>query len=135
MRNRGEILAPISPGELLDKISILEIKEERIDDERKRANVRVELEALRRTARECLPSEPDMSSYAAELKRINEALWGIEDEIRRCEREGRFDDEFIELARSVYKTNDRRAAVKRLVNEASASRLVEEKSYVEYEDR
>jgi hypothetical protein len=132
-KNRGEILAPVSPGELLDKIAILEIKEERIVDEKKRANVRIELEALRRTALECLPGEPDLTSYSIELKRINEAIWEIEDDIRRCEKEKRFDTEFIELARSVYKTNDRRAAVKRLVNQVLSSELVEEKSYVDYE--
>jgi len=122
-------LVPTSWGELLDKITILQIKQERLDDNAKRANVVNELTALLTVASVALAQ---VTALAAELKAINEALWEIEDHIRDKEREGAFDARFIELARAVYVTNDRRAAVKRKINQALSSALVEEKSYRPY---
>jgi DNA-binding GntR family transcriptional regulator len=127
-----QISAPVSVGELLDKMAILQIKSERIGDEAKLANVRRELEVLGATWQASGLDRPELAPLKAELKKINEALWEIEDLIRIKESEGDFDQQFIELARSVYVTNDRRAAVKRQINEAVGSELVEEKSYADY---
>ena len=126
------ISAPVSCGELVDKLTILEIKSERIADPAKLANVRDELQLLTSLWEADPASATDIDAERAELKRINEALWNIEDEIRVKEREQSFDARFIELARSVYRTNDRRAAVKRAINLKLGSRLVEEKSYQDY---
>ncbi len=126
------ISVPVSHGELVDKLTILEIKSERMTDPGKLANVREELELLGATWAADGASATDISDERAELKRINEALWDIEDEIRLKERAQVFDARFIELARAVYITNDRRAAVKRAINEKLGSRLVEEKSYQDY---
>lgn len=125
----------VSVGELLDKITILEIKSERIADEAKLVNVRRELEILRRTWADSPLSSRDLGDRVARLKQVNEALWDIEDQIRRKERDRAFDDEFVALARSVYQRNDVRAAIKREINELVGSELVEEKSYVEYRDQ
>ena len=122
-------LVPTSGGELLDKITILQIKQERIADAAKRANVTTELEALAAIA---VAAMRQAAALLAELKQVNEALWEIEDQIRDKEREGEFDARFIELARAVYVTNDQRAAVKRQINQALGSALVEEKSYKPY---
>lgn len=121
----------VSPGEVMDKITILEIKRERIDDEGKRRNVEYELSRLESVGRR-LAALADLAPLVTELKEINTALWDIEDEIRDCERCRDFGRRFIELARSVYHTNDRRSAVKRRINEALGSKLVEEKSYAAY---
>jgi Family of unknown function (DUF6165) len=126
------ISVPISHGELIDKITILEIKSERMTDAGKLANVRAELQLLTSLWNGDAASRADIGAERAELKRINEALWEIEDEIRLKERDGAFDARFIELARAVYRTNDRRAAVKRGINLKLGSRLVEEKSYQDY---
>ena len=126
------ISAPVSYGELVDKLTILEIKSERIADPLKLANVRDELRLLTSLWEADPVSVTDIDAERAELKRINEALWEIEDEIRVKEREQSFDARFIELARSVYRTNDRRAAIKRAINLKLGSRLVEEKSYQDY---
>lgn len=126
------ISVPVSFGELLDKMSILQIKLERISDAGKRANVARELDALQTTWSHAPESRQDVGALLAELKRVNEALWEIEDEIRDLEREQRFDARFIELARSVYITNDERARLKRDLNQALGSALVEEKSYAAY---
>ena len=126
------ILVPISPGELIDKITILQIKSERMTDPTKVANVRVELELLQSTWRDSPLAAHDIQSEWAQLRRINETLWDIEDKIRDKERDQRFDQEFIELARAVYITNDERAAVKRVINTKLGSRIVEEKSYSPY---
>ena len=125
------VTVEVSPGELLDKITILEIKSQRISDAAKLRNVAVELRALE-AARRALPESPALAALAAELKAVNEALWRIEDDIRRCDRDGDFGPRFVELARSVYRTNDRRAALKRRVNELLGARIVEEKSYADY---
>jgi hypothetical protein len=119
----------ISPGELLDKLTILEIKAERVRGAGKRKNVLHELESLRRDWDAGGSSRPEVEPLKAALRAVNESLWEIEDRIRQKEAKQEFDDEFIELARSVYRTNDRRAALKRAVNETLGSDLIEEKSY------
>lgn len=128
------ITTPISWGELLDKIAILEIKQARIGDAGKRRNVTQELELLQAVRDQGLPqSLPEgFTALCDELKSINETLWVIEDDIRDCERAGDFGVRFVELARSVYIQNDRRAATKRSINLALGSTLVEEKSYQPY---
>jgi hypothetical protein len=127
-----DIKVPISPGELIDKITILQIKSERMSDAAKLANVRTELTLLEQTWR---GSGHDTQLIAAEwaaLKTINEKLWVIEDDIRDLERAKIFDARFIELARAVYFTNDERAQVKRTINTKLGSRIIEEKSYTAY---
>ncbi len=126
------VTVPVSVGELLDKISILEIKLERIDDVAKRSNVQREHAALVGVRDGALTLTPRMAELCDELKRVNERLWEIEDAIRDKERAKAFDEEFVELARSVYRTNDRRAALKRELNALTGSALVEEKSYADY---
>lgn len=121
-----------SPGEFLDKLTILEIKSERMSDPAKLANVRRELDLLRATWAASPLAGREVSGLVAELKRVNEALWEIEDRIRLQEAARTFGDEFVDLARSVYRTNDRRAAIKRDINLALGSDLVEEKSYERY---
>lgn len=121
-----------SPGEFLDKLTILEIKSERIQDPAKLANVRRELDLFRTLWRESPLSARDVSAVVERLKQVNEALWEIEDRIRDKEAARVFDNEFIELARSVYITNDRRASLKRELNLALGSDLIEEKSYRAY---
>ncbi len=127
-----DIHVPISPGELIDKITILQINSERMTDPVKIANVRTELGLLQSTWQSSPHSTHDIEKEWADLRRINEALWDIEDRIRDKEREQRFDQEFIELARAVYVTNDERAAVKKTINTKLGSRIVEEKSYARY---
>jgi hypothetical protein len=128
-----EIHVPISPGELLDKITILRIKSARMRDAAKLANVQRELEALERTWREsAYHAAGGVASEEAALQAVNERLWDIEDRIRDKEREQRFDAEFIQLARSVYIENDQRAALKKRINTQLGSTLVEEKSYQQY---
>jgi len=115
----------VSVGELIDKITILEIKSERINSQDKLTNVSKELEALK-------PIEekyPEVAFYKLRLKAINESLWDIEDAIRVMERNQSFGEEFIDLARSVYFTNDKRAEIKKQINAAAGSEIVEEKSY------
>ena len=127
-----EILVPISPGELLDKITILEIKSERIDDPDKVANVRHELGLLSQVWSDSVEEDQTISDLHRQLKAINEELWEIEDDIRDEERNDRFDERFIELARAVYVTNDKRAQAKKDVNLHLGSEIVEEKSYKDY---
>ncbi len=127
-----DILVPVSPGELLDKITILRIKSARMTDPAKLANVRVELDALERTWRDSGAAIPAVAPDEAALQRVNEALWDIEDRIRDKEAAAEFDAAFIELARAVYVTNDERAAIKKRINTALGSRIVEEKSYQPY---
>lgn len=123
---------PVSWGELFDKMTILEIKQARIDDPQKRANIDRELDALRDVYRDsALPGDP-LRELINELRRTNEALWEIEDDIRNCERNKDFSDRFIELARSVYRTNDKRADLKLRINRLLGSELIEEKSYEAY---
>lgn len=126
------ILTPVSIGELIDKITILEIKSERIDDAAKRANVRAELDLLNATWSADAASRTDIGAERAKLRAVNEALWDIEDRIRLKEKAKAFDAEFVELARSVYIRNDERAAIKRTINQTLGSTLIEEKSYQDY---
>ena len=123
------LTAPVSPGEFLDKTTILEIKLARIPDAGKRANVAHELELLRAEWSRSRFAQADVTAQVAALREVNEALWEIEDRIRLKEAAHAFDEEFVELARAVYRTNDRRAAIKREINLALQSDLVEEKSY------
>jgi len=127
------IQVPVSPGEVLDKITILEIKSERMTDPAKLANVRVELSLLQETWKQSVAEDPVITDLHQQLKQINEALWEIEDDIRDKERARAFDQEFIELARRVYFTNDRRSRVKKELNLHLGSMIVEEKSYQDYE--
>ncbi len=127
-----QLLIPVSPGELLDKLTILEIKLERIADEGKLANVRREHELLSVVWRQSGLAAEGLERLHGELRAVNEALWEIEDAIREQEREERFGDRFVELARSVYQRNDDRAALKKRINEMLGSEIVEEKSYREY---
>jgi len=129
----SEISAPVSPGELIDKITILEIKQERIKDVVKVKNVNLELELLESLwDGSVYQSSALVVKKRAELKSINEELWVIEDDLRLKESKSEFDQDFIELARSVYLTNDRRASVKREINLEVGSKLIEEKSYQDY---
>jgi hypothetical protein len=126
------IQTPVSYGELIDKITILEIKSQRIGDPAKLANVRTELDLLNATWAAHPASKVDIADERVRLLAVNEALWDIEDAIRLKEKAQAFDAEFIELARSVYFRNDERAAVKREINVKLGSQLVEEKSYQDY---
>ena len=121
-------LVPVSWGELLDKLVILAIKHERIGDPVKLGNVAREQAALQAIAAPAV-AEPTIAALLADLRRVNEALWEIEDAIREQEAAGAFGATFVTLARSVYRTNDERAAIKRAINAALGSELVEEKSY------
>jgi len=127
-----DILVPISPGELLDKITILRIKAARMRDATKVANVRHELSLLEKTWQNSGASAVDLGLEESNLTRVNEALWVIEDDIRDEERAQRFGEKFIELARAVYVTNDERAAIKKRINTLLGSSIVEEKSYQQY---
>ena len=128
----AELLVPISPGELIDKITILEIKSQRMTDAAKLHNVRTELALLTDTWRASPFSATDIRAEWDGLREVNGKLWDIEDRIRDRERDGDFGAEFIELARAVYVTNDERAAIKKKINTRLGSTLVEEKSYADY---
>lgn len=128
----ADITIPISPGELLDRIVILEIKSERMADPAKRANVVSEWSALAPLAADILSDNRDIIDLKSQLRTVNETLWDIEDTIRDHERRGDFGPSFISLARAVYHTNDRRAVLKRAVNDRLGSAIVEEKSYAAY---
>ena len=127
------IKVPVSPGEVLDKITILEIKSERMGDPDKVHNVKAELALLQETWSENIRDTREIQSLHAQLKEINEALWEIEDDIRDKERAKEFDERFIELARAVYVTNDKRSRVKKELNLHLGSEIIEEKSYQDYE--
>jgi len=127
-----DILVPISPGELLDKITILRIKAARIPDAAKLANVKLELGLLEATWRDSGCAAGNLAQEEHALQRVNEQLWDIEDRIRDKEAKQTFDREFIELARAVYVSNDERAAIKKRINAQLGSRIVEEKSYRQY---
>jgi hypothetical protein len=128
----GTVLVEIAPGELIDKITILHIKRERIADAGKLAHVRAELAALEAARDRALPSSDELTRLTAELRAVNEALWQIEDDIRECERSGDFGPRFVELARSVYRRNDERAALKRQINELLGAAFSEQKAYTAY---
>lgn len=127
-----ELLIPVSPGELLDKLTILDIKLERIGDADKLANVRREHELLSRTWESSGLVSEEIDALRGQLLEVNKALWEIEDDIREQERLKDFGERFVELARSVYFRNDERAAIKKRINQVLGSQIVEEKSYREY---
>ena len=127
-----DILVPISPGELLDKITILRIKSARMTDAAKLVNVRTELAELEKTWQAAVGTHADVGDDERALQAVNERLWVIEDDIRDKERAQAFDARFVELARSVYIENDERAAIKKRINVKLGSRIVEEKSYRPY---
>ena len=127
-----QLQVPVSVGEVLDKITILQIKLAHISDSAKRANVQNELDALLPLVAGDAFTTNQMQGLVAELKAVNEALWGIEDDIREKEAAKSFDAEFIKLARAVYVTNDKRAAIKKQINLETGSALIEEKSYESY---
>ena len=123
---------PVSVGEVVDKVTILEIKSSRISDESKLKNIRAELEQLRPLVSGGVFDSAEVSALFDGLRAVNGELWDIEDDIRAEEAAGRFGERFIELARAVYVTNDRRAELKKKLNLATGSDLVEEKSYEDY---
>lgn len=127
-----KITVPVGAGELVDKITILTIKSERISDETKLINIRHELSLLTLAQAEALGHWTELPPLRDQLKSINETLWEIEDDIRECERAKDFGSRFVELARAVYVTNDRRARAKRAIDELVGSPIMEEKSYAEY---
>ncbi len=126
------ITIPVSPGEVVDRLTILEIKSQRIKDAAKLANVRAELAHLAEAAKSAIPDTDEMRGLRAELKAINEKLWEIEDDIRDLERLDDFGAAFIALARAVYRTNDARTAIKHRINETLGSELIDENSYTPY---
>jgi phenylalanyl-tRNA synthetase alpha subunit len=128
----GLISTPVSFGEVLDKITILEIKEKKINDQEKLKNVKHELTILLQTWNQKVASSPELTDLKHQLKAVNQSLWDIEDNIRIKESKKEFDDEFIQIARSVYYENDKRAAVKKEINLLLGSELIEEKSYEKY---
>ncbi len=128
----SSVTVEISIGELIDKITILELKSERIHEPDKLANVSRELSLLSECLDRYVPESPALSQLTKELKKVNTSLWEIEDAIRDCERKKQFDETFIRLARSVYQTNDRRMKLKREINQITGSLLKEEKSYASY---
>jgi hypothetical protein len=130
--NTDLITCPTSAGELLDKLSILEIKSEKIIQEDKLINIKNELQVLTKVKNNSINYDSTVSDYFNKLKEINIKLWTIEDDIRDCERNKDFSNTFIQLARAVYKTNDVRAAIKKEINLYLGSNIVEEKSYQDY---
>jgi len=127
-----QLHVPVSVGEVLDKITILQIKLAHISDANKRVNIQNELDALLPLVAGDVFTTNEMQGLMAELKSVNEALWDIEDDIREKEAAKSFDAEFIKLARAVYVTNDKRAEIKKQINLATGSALIEEKSYESY---
>ncbi len=128
----NQIHIPSAPGELLDKLTILELKKEFVKDPAKLANITYELESLLQTKEAHIPKTPHIDALYNDLKKTNHKLWIIEDDIRDCERKKQFDQTFIDLARAVYITNDRRCEIKREINDFLGSRIIEEKSYQPY---
>jgi hypothetical protein len=129
---KDSVLVEISPGELIDKVTILEIKLARISDQGKLRNVSMELEAMIGARDRAIEPSAELVELTNQLRQVNESLWNIEDEIRLCERNQEFGPRFIELARSVYLQNDCRSLLKRKINEMLGASLVEEKAYTEY---
>ena len=128
-KNMDKILAEISAGELIDKITILEIKKEKISNKEKLTEVEKELASLNKTLKKSIKDESKISNFKNDLKNINLKLWDIEDGKRLAEKNSQFDEKFIELARSVYKLNDERAKIKLAINNALGSNIKEVKSY------
>jgi len=128
----ASVSVEISPGELIDKITILEIKLDRMVDAEKLVNVKREFEVLAAARDGALKKTPELDRLSADLKKANENLWEVEDDIRDCERANDFGDTFVKLARAVYVNNDKRSQLKREINELLGSNLIEEKSYAAY---
>tara|TARA_B100001121_G_C18570400_1_gene564668 strand:+ start:68 stop:463 length:396 start_codon:yes stop_codon:yes gene_type:complete len=128
-KKMDKILAEISAGELIDKITILEIKKERITNIKKLVEVDKELSSLNQTLKKSLPDQSIIASFKKDLKDVNLKLWDIEDGKRFAEKNNKFDEKFIELARNVYKNNDKRAKIKSAINDALGSNIKEVKSY------
>ena len=127
------VLIPVSVGELIDKVTILEIKNQRINDSEKQLNICRELDALMAIVNQSIDySNGDLVGFRQQLSDVNKMLWEVEDSIRECERRAEFSLQFIDLARSVYRLNDERAAIKRSINELFSSEFIEEKSYSAY---
>ena len=126
------IMIEVGAGELIDKITILQIKSERIEDAAKLKNVRHELDVLSAARDTNIPASDELNDLSQALKQVNEALWEIEDDIRACEAEKDFGEKFIELARAVYITNDKRAALKKDINILTGATIIEEKSYTDF---
>lgn len=131
--SRKSILVEIAIGELVDKITILEIKTQRISNPEQNTNARIELDLLTSVRDQKIPLNSELDRLTDELRQVNETLWEIEDATRDCERRQDFGPRFIKLARSVYRHNDHRARLKRQINEETGSKIVEEKHYAEYE--
>ena len=130
--NTTTVHIPVSIGELLDKIVILEIKAERISDQAKLINIKNELQSLRSIRPEALIHNPSVAPWEQSLREANAKLWDLEDRIRDKERQDNYDQEFIEIARLIYRTNDHRAQAKKMINVLCGSEIVEEKSYRPY---
>ena len=128
----SSVTVKISPGELIDKITILEIKMDKITDETKLKNIKLEWETLNKSRSTYLSQSAMLNELSAQLKAVNTKLWIIEDDIRNFESQKKFNEEFIDLARAVYINNDERSRVKRRINEFLNSELIEEKSYANY---
>ena len=128
-----KILVEISPGEIIDKITILSIKLDMISDENKLKNINYEYSILLKTRDKFLPQSPELEKFSFNLREVNEKLWQIEDEIRDCESRKDFSKNFVDLARAVYITNDERSDIKREINLLLDSKLIEEKSYQSYQ--
>lgn len=122
----------VGTGELIDKITILQIKDQRITDPDKLVNVRHELGVLTKTLQETVRPSDELARLHDELRKVNEIIWDIEDDIRDCEKNKDFGDKFIELARGVYHNNDQRAALKKQINLLTGADIIEEKSYTDY---
>ena len=129
---KDNLLIPISPGELIDKITILEIKRESIVDKEKLSNINLEYKVLLETLENKIIASNEIDSLRIKLKTINKRLWDIEDQLRDLERSKTFNEDFIKLARSVYFTNDERSEIKKSINKLLNSEIVEEKSYSKY---
>ena len=129
MGDKSTITIEVAPGELIDKITILEIKSEHITDQGKLENIRVELQTLEASRDAAIEPSDRIGELTARLKAVNERLWDVEDAMRECGRRGDFGPRFVEAARAEYTLNDERAAIKRSINELLGSRIMEEKSY------
>jgi len=129
---KDNLVIPISPGELIDKITILEIKRESIVDKEKLSNINLEYKVLLETLENKIIASNEIDSLRIKLKTINKKLWDIEDQLRDLERSKTFNEDFIKLARSVYFTNDERSEIKKSINKLLNSEIVEEKSYSKY---
>ena len=128
----SSVKVDIAPAELIDKVTILSIKSERIDDVEKRKNVQSELDILTATRDQVIQPSASLNDLTLKLRDVNERLWVIEDDIRSCEANEEFGSQFIELARAVYRQNDERARLKREINNLLGSKIIEEKSYKPY---